>query len=69
MKKTWLAGPKDVESLHKYPINRELGDLMIDVIVRTCWAVDRYCTTPQIHTTFTAREIGQRWAVVEIYHA
>ena len=69
VKKTWLAGSMDVESLHKYPFNRELGDLMIDVIVRTCWAVDRYCTTPQIHTTFTAREIGQRWAVVEIYHA
>jgi hypothetical protein len=69
VKKTWLAGPVDLVSQHKYAFNRKLGDLMINIIVRTCWTVDRYCTTPQIHTTFTARKFGQRWAVVEIYHA
>jgi hypothetical protein len=35
VKMTWLAGFMDVESLHKYPFNRELGYLMIDVTVCT----------------------------------
>ena len=67
VKKTWLAGPKDLEPLPNYAFNRELGDLMIDVIVRTCWTEDGYCSTPIIPTTFTARKFGERWAVVEIY--
>ena len=53
--KTWLAGPKDVQPLPRYAFNRELGDLMIDVILRTCWSEDGYCTTPIIPITFTAR--------------
>ena len=65
--KTWLAGPKDVQPLPRYAFNRELGDLMIDVILRTCWSEDGYCTTPIIPITFTARKFGERWAVVEIY--
>ncbi len=64
VKKTWLTGPKDLEPLPNYAFNRELGDLMIDVIVPTYWTESGYCSTPIILITLyrveVRRTLGRR---------
>ena len=62
-----LAEVPDLEPRPGMVTTRQLGDHLIDVIIRICWASTGYCSTPQFPTTYAVRRFGNRWAVMDIH--